>query len=380
MKNITILGSTGSVGKNVMDVIRNHPDKFRVKAITAKDDIASLISQVEEFSPSQVVISDDSKYSELRKNIPSNIEVLSGEESLKKIAAGSGSDVVFISISGTASLGPLVEAVKAGKIIALASKEPIVSAGKIIMNMVREHSARILPVDSEHSAIMQCLREIDTKAIEKLYITGSGGSLWNKEKDEFDLLSVEEVLDHPKWNMGRKITVDSATLMNKGLEMIEARWLFDVAPEKIKLVIHPEAIVHSMVEFVDGTISASLFYPDMKFPILKALSYPDIIKNNFPKVDFSVENILSFAEPDRTKFPALDIAYNALKKGGTSPCVLNASNETAVGLFLDRKIKFTRIMKLVEEVLRKHNRISDPSLEEIVDSEKWASEEVLRSC
>lgn len=380
MKDITLLGSTGSVGKNVLDVARNHPDRFRIKAITARDDLDTLIDQVEEFSPSIVAISNDALYPELKKRVPGKIKVLSGRQSLQQIASDKEAGIVFISIAGTAALNPLVAAVEAGNIIALASKEPIVSAGKIIMNMAREKSAVILPVDSEHSAIMQCLGGRDSKDIGKLYITGSGGPLWNKKKTEFDLLSVEEVLDHPKWDMGRKITIDSATLMNKGLEIIEARWLFDVDPEKIKVVIHPEAIIHSMIEFIDGTISASLFYPDMRFPILKALSYPDIIENNFPKIDFSITNNLSFQEPDRKKFPSIDIAYNVLKEGGTSPAVLNAANETAVGLFFDGKIKFTRIIELVEKVIKNHKKIIDPSLNEIIDSEKWASEEVLKFC
>lgn len=380
MKSISLLGSTGSIGRNVLDVVRKNPDKFKIKAIAAREDTYSLVSQAEEFSPSVVAVTDGAYYEDLKKKVPERTKVISGDGCLEEIASDSEVDIVFISISGTAALSPLIAAVLAGKVIALASKEPIVSAGKLIMDMAREHSAVILPVDSEHSAIMQCLGEKENGDISKLYITGSGGSLRKRDQSEFDDLSVEEVLNHPKWDMGRKITVDSATLMNKGLEVIEARWLFDVDPEKIKIIIHPEAIIHSMIEFIDGTISASLCYPDMRYPILKALSYPGMISNDFPRVDFSEINKLSFEEANRNKFPAIELAYNALNDGGASPAVLNAANETAVGLFLDNKIKFNRIMGLVERVLKAHKKIDDPSLNDIRMIEKWASEEVLRSC
>ncbi|MDP8258144.1 MAG: 1-deoxy-D-xylulose-5-phosphate reductoisomerase [Candidatus Aadella gelida] len=380
MKSISLLGSTGSIGRNVLDVVRKNPDKFKIKAIAAREDIDSLVSQVEEFSPTTVAVTDGKCYEDLKKKISGKTKVISGDGCLEEITSDSDVDIVFISISGTAALRPLVAAVQAGKVIALASKEPIVSAGKLIMDMARENSAVILPVDSEHSAIMQCLGEKISSDISKIYITGSGGSLRETDQAEFDHLSVEDVLNHPKWDMGKKITVDSATLMNKGLEVIEARWLFDVEAEKIKIIIHPEAVIHSMIEFMDGTISASLCYPDMRYPILKALSYPGMIDNDFPRVDFLEINKFSFEEANRKKFPAIDLAYNALNDGGVAPAVLNAANETAVGLFLDNKIKFNRIMGLVESVLKAHKRVDEPSLSDIQVIEKWASEEVLRSC
>jgi len=380
MKDIILLGSTGSVGRNVLDVVRRYPEKFRIKAISASRNVPSLIRQAEEFSPDIVAIGDKGLYADLKDGLAGGVEVIAGMENLERLAGEEKADIVFMAVSGTAALKPLIAALKAGRTVALASKEPVVSAGMIIRKLMEEHSSRILPVDSEHSAIMQCLGERSSKDVRMLYITGSGGSLSGRKKEEFDSLSVDQVLAHPKWDMGKKITVDSATLMNKGLEVIEARWLFNIVPERIKVVIHPQAVIHSMVEFIDGTISASLFYPDMRFPILRALSYPDITASDFPRVDFNAISSFSFSEPDSGKFPALELAFSALRAGGTVPAVLNGANETAVRLFLDGKIKFTTIIKMVETAIEKHRKIDDPSLENIIDSEKWAAEEVLRSC
>jgi len=380
MKDIILLGSTGSVGRNVLDVVRRYPEKFRIKAISASRNVPSLIRQAEEFSPDIVAIGDKGLYADLKDGLAGGVEVIAGMENLERLAGEEKADIVFMAVSGTVALKPLIAALKAGRTVALASKEPVVSAGMIIRKLMEEHSSRILPVDSEHSAIMQCLGERSSKDVRMLYITGSGGSLSGRKKEEFDSLSVDQVLAHPKWDMGKKITVDSATLMNKGLEVIEARWLFNIVPERIKVVIHPQAVIHSMVEFIDGTISASLFYPDMRFPILRALSYPDITASDFPRVDFNAISSFSFSEPDSGKFPALELAFSALRAGGTVPAVLNGANETAVRLFLDGKIKFTTIIKMVETAIEKHRKIDDPSLENIIDSEKWAAEEVLRSC
>jgi 1-deoxy-D-xylulose-5-phosphate reductoisomerase len=380
MKNIVLLGSTGSVGRNVLDVVRRYPDRFKIKAVSSNENISLLAEQVDEFRPDAAAVGNGKFYAEFKEKLSSGTGVLVGEEGLEEIAGLETADIVFVAISGTAALKPLVKALRAGKWVALASKEPIVSAGEIVMKIAKENSSRILPVDSEHSAIMQCLAGRKKADVRTLYITGSGGSLRDKEKKEFDLVSVEEVLAHPKWDMGRKITVDSATLMNKGLEAIEARWLFDVPPDKIKIVIHPEAIVHSMVEFIDGTISASLFCPDMRFPILKALAYPEVIDNDFPRVDFSAISHLSFSEPDTKRFPALELAFEILRLGGTMPAVLNGANEAAVKAFLAGKIKFTDIIKQVENILKKHEKVDDPSLEDIMDCEKWAYKEVLESC
>ncbi|MFH1877823.1 MAG: 1-deoxy-D-xylulose-5-phosphate reductoisomerase [Candidatus Omnitrophota bacterium] len=381
MKEIILLGSTGSVGRNVLDIVRRYPDRFRVKAISTKENAAELISQAEEFSPDIAAIADKSFYPALKKKLPAGIKALAGPESIEYLAGVENCDIVFMAISGTAALKPLIAALKAGRQVALASKEPVVSAGKIIRDIIDSNaSSSVIPVDSEHSAIMQCLAGRRSGDVRTLYITGTGGSLKDEKKEGFDGLSIERILTHPKWNMGKKITVDSATLMNKGLEVIEARWLFDVPPEKIKVIIHPEAVIHSMVEFLDGTISASLFCPDMRFPILRALSFPRIISSDLPRVDFMKIKGLTFMDPDTEKFPALDLAFRCLKEGGTLPAVLNAANETAVELFLGGRIKFTDIVRAAEKITSKHKKIKDPLLEDIISSERWASEEVLRFC
>lgn len=380
MKDIILLGSTGSVGKNVLDIVRQYPDKFRIKALSTGSNISTLLEQTQEFSPDIACIGDKGLYSDLKEKVKGGVKVIAGEEALITLAGEEAADIVFMAISGTVALKPLVAAVTKGRTIALASKEPIVSAGEIIKSLSEENSARILPVDSEHSAIMQCLVGRSPQEVDTLYITGSGGALRNREKSEFGSLTVEEVLQHPKWDMGPKITVDSATLMNKGLEVIEARWLFDVEPERIKVIIHPEAVIHSMVEFIDGTISASLFAPDMRFPILKALSHPEMLHSNLPRVDFSAIGSLTFTEPDVEKFPALDLAFQVLFKGGTLPAVLNSSNEAAVKLFLEGKIRFTDIIKIVKSVVEKCENQENPTLEDILKSEKWAKEEVLEFC
>jgi len=363
----------------VLDVVERYPDRFRVTAISSRANATLLKEQAEKFRPEKVVMGSDEGLTSLKDSLAGTSEVISGSGALEEIAAGAA-DIVFFAISGTAALKPLIAALKAGKTVALASKEPVVSAGMLIKEIAGESGARIIPVDSEHSAVMQCLAGRSSDEVKTLYLTGSGGPLKDRAADEFGSVTMEEVLAHPKWDMGRKITVDSATLMNKGLEVIEARWLFDVPEDRIKVVIHPEAIIHSMVEFVDGTVSACLFQPDMRFPILKALSYPDVVENDFPRLDFSEIKDLSFGSPDRKTFPALDLAFEALGKGGTYPAVLNGANEAAVSAFLDGKIAFTDIIKKVKEAITSHKAKKDPTLEDIIDSEKWAYEEVMRSC
>lgn len=380
MKDIIVLGSTGSVGKSALDVVRHFPGEFRVKAISAAANVPLLVEQAEEFGPDTVIIRDEEGYEDLKKGVREGTRVLCGEESLEHVAAEEAADIVFMAISGTAALKPLVAALSSGRIVALSSKEPVVSAGKLLNDLVAEKGGELLPVDSEHSAVMQCLAGRGASDVRTLYITGSGGPLRDVKAEEFDALSIKEILNHPKWDMGRKITVDSATLMNKGLEVIEARWLFDVPADSIKVVIHPEAIIHAMVEFVDGTVSAGLCYPDMRFPILRALSYPEILESNFPRLDFNDLKKLTFSTPDTGKFPALDLAFRVLGEGGTAPAVLNAANERAVNLFLENKIRFTDIVKTVETVLGRHASKTEPSLEEILNAEQWAAEEVLRSC
>ncbi|MBU0682747.1 MAG: 1-deoxy-D-xylulose-5-phosphate reductoisomerase [Candidatus Omnitrophica bacterium] len=380
MKNIILLGSTGSVGKNVLDVVKCFPEKFRIKAITSNSNVSLLTRQAKEFKPEVIAIGDKARVSELKSNLSGNTKIFAGIEGLESIINSVSADIIFVAISGRAALRPLFCALNTGRTIALASKEPIVSAGMLINDVIKKDPFIILPVDSEHSAIMQCLSGRSNREVKTLYITGSGGSLNNTAARDFDSISMEQVLNHPKWDMGKKITVDSATLMNKGLEAIEARWLFDVPAEKIKIIIHPEAIIHSMVEFSDGTINAGLFAPDMRFPILKALSFPEIMENDFPKIDFSIIKKLSFSQPDTDKFPSINMAFNALKDGGTMPAVLNAGNEAAVNLFLEGRIKFTEIIKIVEKVLSKHKKIDTPFLIDIIEAEDWAIGEVQAFC
>ncbi|KJJ84375.1 1-deoxy-D-xylulose 5-phosphate reductoisomerase [Candidatus Omnitrophus magneticus] len=380
MKNIVLLGSTGSIGKNVLEVARKYPDKFKIIAIASNENISILAEQAREFRPSVTVVKNADCYKDLVSEVGGISNVTAGEEEMACLAEHPSADIIFIAISGIAALNPLIRAIKQGKTIALASKEPIVSAGRIISALVKKYGAKIIPVDSEHSALNECLYGRNIADVRKFYITGSGGSLRTRKKEELENISLDEVLAHPKWDMGKKITVDSATMMNKGLEVIEAKWLFDIAAEKIDVVIHPEAIIHSMVEFLDGTIQASLFYPDMKFPILKALSYPEIFESSFSRVDFVSIGKMTFHEPDRKMFPALDMAFNALNIGGTMPAVLNSANEASVKLFLEGKIKFNEIIKKIQEVMGKHTVIAEPLLGDIMNAEKWAFREVLENC
>ncbi|MFA6636923.1 MAG: 1-deoxy-D-xylulose-5-phosphate reductoisomerase [Candidatus Omnitrophota bacterium] len=380
MKDIILFGSTGSVGKNVLDVISHYPGMFRVRALSTGRNIDVLLDQAERFSPRVIACADENLVPELRRRAPKGTAVTGGGRSIEELAAQEDADIVFMAISGISALMPLVSAVKNGRTVALASKEPIVSAGGIISELVKENSARIIPVDSEHSAISQCIGARKPCEVRTIYLTGSGGTLLNAPLEDFDSFSVKEVLNHPKWSMGPKISVDSATLMNKGLEMIEARWLFDIPSEKIKVIVHPEAIVHSMVEFNDGTVTAVMFCPDMRFPILKALAYPEILESCFERIDFGAIGKFTFLEPDTEKFPALPLAYEALKSGGTAPAVLNSSNENAVNLFLEGKIVFTDITKITKEVLNKHKVKEAPVLEDIIASEEWAKREVLKFC
>ena len=380
MKNIILLGSTGSVGKNVLDVVSRYPGMFKIRALTTGKNIEALLSQAEKFSPSAIACADESLIPELKKRAPRGMTVTGGEKAIELLAAEEDSDIVFMAISGMAALLPLIAVIKSGRTVALASKEPIVSAGVIISDLAKKNSAKIIPVDSEHSAVAQCLEGRKSGDIRTIYLTGSGGTLLGREAEDFDKLSVKEILSHPKWDMGPKITVDSATLMNKGLEVIEARWLFDITPEKIKVVIHPEAIVHSMVEFIDGTVTAVMFCPDMRFPILKALAHPETFESGFERINFGSIGKLTFLEPDVKRFPALPMAYKALGIGGTCPAVLNSSNENAVNLFLGGKIAFTDITRITKEILNRHTVKDKPTLDDILEAQQWAKGEVLRFC
>lgn len=369
-RNIAILGSTGSIGRNALEVIANLPDHFRVTYLTANKNVRLLEEQIHHFRPKGVVLLDEREASGLRVFANGATEVLVGQEGLKEIVQRNDVDIVLSALVGFAGLEPTLAAIKAGKQIALANKETLVVAGEIIMREVRERGVQLLPVDSEHSAILQCLRGEDTASVEGLILTASGGPFLNLDKEMFAAITVEQALNHPTWKMGNKITIDSATLMNKGLEVIEAFWLFGLPPEKIEVVIHPQSIVHSMVEFVDGSIKAQLGFPDMKIPIQYALMYPDRPVAANKRLDFSTPRQMTFQEPDMEKFRCLALAYNALEKGGTAPAVLNAANEVAVQLFLDGRLPFVAIPAMIESALSAHTPIHNISLEDVVRADR----------
>ena len=337
MKKILILGSSGSIGINTLNVVRNFPDKFKITGFTVNSNTGILEQQIREFNPEFVVVADESEAKNLRSKIGNLCDVLSGNDALVNISKQSDYDILLGAIVGFAGLSPTLEAIKRGKRIALANKETLVVAGEIVTKLVLENNAEIIPVDSEHSAIYQCLIGEKLNEVEKLILTASGGPFLNKDKSFFENATVDEALNHPNWKMGNKITIDSATMMNKGLEVIEARWLFGLPVEKINVVIHPQSIIHSMVQFVDGSIKAQLGLPDMKLPIQYALTFPERLENNYKRTDLPSINQLSFYDPDFEKFECLRLAFDVIKTGGTAPCILNAANEVAVEKFINKK-------------------------------------------
>lgn len=352
MTNVLILGSTGSIGVSTLDVIRNFNDKFKVFALTVNSNTELLKKQIEEFKPEVVVVRNGVKANEL-KTIIKNCEILTGESGLIEVTKNGNYDVLLSALVGFAGLAPTIEGIKRGKRIALANKETLVAAGEIVIKLAKEFNSEIIPVDSEHSAIFQCLVGEETKSIDKLILTASGGPFLQKSKKELENVTVKEALNHPNWNMGNKITIDSATMMNKGLEVIEAHWLFGLPKNKIDVVIHPQSIVHSMVKFVDGNIKAQLSLPDMKLPIQYALTYPERLPSNFVNTHFPTLGKLTFFEPDFDKFKCLKLAFDAMEQGGTSPCILNAANEIAVEKFLSNQISFNQIPELILFALNK---------------------------
>ena len=365
VKQLAVLGSTGSIGQQTLDVVRALPHRFRIVGLAAGQNLDLLAQQIDEFKPGLVYHQSKGK---LPHRTGIDYQILSPEA----IARHPQVDTVIIATSGKAGLMPTLAAVRAGKTVALANKESLVMAGEIITAEAKRHSSPILPVDSEHSAIWQCLNgEISPPA--NLILTASGGPFRNYSSARLRKVTVEQALKHPSWQMGRKVTIDSATLMNKGLEIIEAHWLFDMPFEKIRVLIHPQSIIHSMVEFIDGSIKAQLSYPDMRLPIQYALSYPDRLANpQLRKLDWGEIAGLSFEQPDTDTFPCLKLAIEAGKQGGTCPAVLCAADEVAVELFLSRKIKFTDIARLVEHTLSEHKTIAHPALEEIIEADTWA--------
>jgi len=370
MKKILILGSTGSIGINTLDVIRKHSDKFSVSALTINTRIDLLIPQIQEFNPELVVVVNESAAEKLRNMGNINCRILSGVDGLIYAAANCDYDILLGAMVGFAGLLPTIEAIKRGKRIALANKETLVVAGELVTNLAKEYNAEIIPVDSEHSAIYQCLVGEKIEEVEKLILTASGGPFLNKTKRELDSVTVEEALAHPNWKMGNKITIDSASLMNKGLEVIEAYWLFGFPKEKIDVVIHPQSIIHSMVEFADGSIKAQLGIPDMRLPIQYALSFPERLENDFAKTDFKKIRELTFLEPDLDKFKCLKLAYDTLSASGTAPCVLNAANEIAVEKFLNGNISFNHIPSIINRALDKIENHKSPDLETIIECDK----------
>jgi 1-deoxy-D-xylulose-5-phosphate reductoisomerase len=375
MKKVVLLGSTGSIGTSTVKVADDLPDQIRLIGLAAGGNSELLLAQTRRHQPAAISIASPAAAEDLRAALGNSTQVYAGNEGLLKLATLPEADIVLIAIVGTAGLQPALAAIRAGKDIAIASKEILVMAGEIVMNEARKHGVRVLAVDSEHSAIFQCLDGKPASSVRQLLLTASGGpfrdkSLWPKEK--FDTITVECALKHPSWVMGRKITIDSATLFNKGLEMIEARWLFDIEMARVGVVVHPQSIVHSMVEFVDGSLLAQLSTPDMCLPIQYALTYPDRsasqrVQTNFPKI-----GTLTFEEPDGERFPAIELARRAGTVGGTLPAVLNAANEVAVEAFVNCKINFPQITETVRRTMAAHQTMAHPALEQILEADAWA--------
>ncbi|HEY4613800.1 MAG TPA: 1-deoxy-D-xylulose-5-phosphate reductoisomerase [Bacteroidota bacterium] len=373
-KNIAILGSTGSIGQSSLEVIRNLSDRFCVTYLTANKNIDLLRAQVAEFKPRGVVVLDERNVPALQSTLNSSVEVLSGEAGLMNIVRRDDVDIVISSLVGFAGLKPTIEAIKHRKTVALANKETLVVAGVLITALVKEYGVRLLPIDSEHSAILQCLAGEDSGRMSRLILTASGGPFLNTPPEALAGVTVEQALNHPNWKMGKKITIDSATLMNKGLEVIEAHWLFSLPPERIEVVIHPQSIIHSMVEFIDGSIKAQLGLPDMKIPIQYALTYPERSAMNGGRVDFPKLQSMTFFQPDKIKFRCLQLAYDALATGGTAPAVLNAANEIAVEAFLDKRISFKQIPELIDRALGNHTPHRSPELQDILEADQTTRE------
>jgi 1-deoxy-D-xylulose-5-phosphate reductoisomerase len=373
LKNIAILGSTGSIGTQALEVIQEHPDQFCVEVLTAHSNSALLIQQSLKFNPNAVVISDESKYAEVKDALAStDIKVYAGKQALEQIVEMDSIDIVLTALVGAAGLPPTVKAILAKKNIALANKETLVVAGEIITQLAKENGVNIYPVDSEHSAIFQCLAGEWHNPIEEIVLTASGGPFRQKPAEELAEVTKAQALKHPNWTMGAKITIDSATLMNKGLEVIEAKWLFNLKPSQIDVVVHPQSIIHSLVQFEDGSMKAQLGLPDMKLPILYAMAYPQRVKTDWPRFNFMDYPQFTFEKPRIEVFRCLGLAFEALEQGGNAPCILNAANEIAVARFLNDEIKFLQIAETVEKTLQKASFIAKPSLEELIASDEEA--------
>jgi 1-deoxy-D-xylulose-5-phosphate reductoisomerase len=372
-KRIAILGSTGSIGTQALNVINNNPSNFKAEVLTAQKNADLLIEQALRFKPGHVVIADKNQYDKVKQALSAlPLKVHTGEESLSEVVTLQSVDVVLTAIVGFAGLLPTIAAVRAGKNIALANKETLVVAGELVTSLARENNVSIYPVDSEHSAIFQCLAGENTGTIEKIYLTASGGPFRGMSYESLKNVTKEQALLHPNWNMGNKVTIDSATLMNKGLEVIEAKWLFGTGPDKVEVIVHPQSIIHSIVQFRDGSMKAQMGLPDMHLPIQYALSYPERLKTDFRRFSFHDHPGLTFEKPDLKIFRCLPLAYEALKKGGNMPCILNAANESVVKAFLNDKIAFLKMPDIIEETMNKATYIPHPSIDDYSVSDKQA--------
>lgn len=369
-KNIAILGSTGSIGTQTLDVVKSHPDELKVEVLTANRNADLLIQQAKDFLPNSVVIADETQYKKVQDALfDDDIKVFAGRDAISQVVQMNQIHTVVTAMVGYAGLEPTIKAIEAGKNIALANKETLVVAGDLISDLIEKHKVFITPVDSEHSAIFQCLTG-EPQKIEKLILTASGGPFRTKSLDELKKVSYKQALKHPNWDMGAKITIDSATMMNKGLEVIEAKWLFGVQNSQIDVVVHPQSIIHSMVQFTDGSIKAQMGLPDMKLPIQYALSFPDRWNSNFPRMDFNLYPNLTFEQPDLEKFRCLALAYEALDKGGNTPAIVNAANEIAVDAFLNEKIGFLQIPEIIEKVMHGIAFVSKPGYHDYVSTDR----------
>jgi 1-deoxy-D-xylulose-5-phosphate reductoisomerase len=377
MKNVVLLGSTGSIGTSTCKVAKDLPDDIRLVGLAAGRNVTLLREQVKQFAPAAISINCPDAAKELSNEFNNKPEVHFGDEGLLKLATLPEADIVLIAIVGTAGLQPALAAIRAGKDIAVASKEILVMAGEIVMDEARKHGVKVLAVDSEHSAIFQCLEDKPPESVRQIWLTASGGPFREKPAAEFADITVEQALKHPSWEMGRKITIDSATLFNKGLEMIEARWLFDIEMPRVRVVVHPQSVIHSMVEFIDGSMLAQLSTPDMCLPIQYALTYPARAASDRVQTNLAEIGRLDFEEPDPDRFPALNLARRAGEVGGTLPAVLNAANEIAVDAFCAGEISFTEITSTVSRTMDAHDWVSEPTLDEILSADQWAREAAL---
>ena len=376
-RQLAILGSTGSIGTQTLKVVEEHPECFEVYAITANSRVEELIAQARKFMPEAVVIADETKYQRLKEALDDlPIKVYGGYESICQIVESKPIDIVVTAMVGFSGLRPTINAIKAGKAIALANKETMVVAGELINALANEYRTPILPVDSEHSAIFQCLAGEMTNKVEKLILTASGGPFRTFTKDQLENVTKEQALKHPNWSMGAKITIDSATMMNKGFEVIEAKWLFGVNADRIEVVVHPQSVIHSMVQFEDGAIKAQLGTPDMRLPIMYALTYPHRLQSSFERINWDTLKELTFERPDLERFPNLQHAYTALSKGGNMPCVVNAANEVCVAAFLNDRIKFCEMPRLIDRAMQQTHFITKPSLEDYLETDRHVREMV----